>query len=85
MVRVGILAPKLALSYLHSLAPHAEKKERRDSQVRGTALLGLVVVGAGDAEGDAVLAGSLGIVGVLACAANLARTAGVATCGAGAG
>ena len=51
-----------------------------DAQVWRATLLGLVVVGAGDAEGDAVLAGSLWIVGVLAGASNFACATRVAAC-----
>ena len=61
------------------------KWEHTDAQIRRAAFLGLIFVRAWDPERDAVFAGAVGVVGVLACAANLARTAGVATCGAGAG
>ncbi|KAJ3001370.1 hypothetical protein NUW54_g6466 [Trametes sanguinea] len=50
----------------------------RDSQVGWASLLGLVIIGAGDAEGDAVLAGALRIVWILASAPHLARTTSIA-------
>ena len=58
-----------------------DRTESWDSQVGRPPLLGLVVVGAGDAEGDAVLAGALWIVWILARAPHLARTTRVAACG----
>lgn len=55
-----------------------EKDERDSSQVRRAPLFGLVVIGAGDAKSDTMLAGSLGIIWILARAPHLARTTRVA-------
>lgn len=52
-----------------------------DSQIGGAAFFGLVVVGAGDAEGDAMSARCLWILCVFASTADLAGSAGVAACG----
>lgn len=49
------------------------------SQIWRAAFLGLIVVRAWDAECDAVLAGRLRVVLVVACATNLAGAAGVTT------
>ena len=48
------------------------------AQIRGTALLRLVIVSAGNAKCNAVLAGLLGIVLILASTAHFAGTAGIA-------
>jgi hypothetical protein len=59
-------------------------REAGDSvQIRWSAFLRLVIISTGDAEGDAMFAGGLRIVWVVPCAAHLASTAGVATCGGG--
>jgi hypothetical protein len=53
-------------------------REAEDSQIRRTALFGLVVVGAGDSKGDAVLAGGGWVVGIFSGTADLACAASVA-------
>lgn len=49
------------------------------AQIRGTALLGLVIVGTGNAKGDAVLARLLGIVLIFTGTSHFARTTRIAT------
>ncbi len=56
------------------------RARREDLQVGRASLLGLIVIGAGDAEGDAMLAGSLRIVRIVARAPHLTRTARIAAC-----